>query len=84
MDNLDTIISNSKSVSDINSLPSNIYNHLQLIGENSTKRKGIYTVLTTLLYYKYLHPKQDIRKHQAQIKGGFSGVHLIQRMLLPF
>ncbi len=83
MDNLDTIISNSKSIYDINGVPSVIYKHLQLIGKNSSKRKGIYTVLTTLLYYKYLHPEQDIRKHQAQIENGFSGRSFDTKYVTP-
>lgn len=83
MDNLDTIISNSKSIYDINGVPSVIYKHLQLIGKNSSKRKGIYTVLTTLLYYKYLHPEQDIRKHQAQIENGLSGRSFDTKYVTP-
>lgn len=71
--NLQEIINNSNSISDINDIPTQYLEYLNLIGENSDKRKGVYTVLITLLYYKYLHPKQDIRKHQVQIPGGFSG-----------
>ena len=71
--NLQQIIDNSNSISDINSIPPEYVRYLQLIGKNSEKRKGLYTVLTTLLYYKYLHPEQDVRRHQVQIEGGFSG-----------
>lgn len=71
--NLEQIIRNSNSISDIRDLPKRYIEYLQLIGENSKKQKGLYTVLTTLLYYKYLHPNQDVRKHQAQITDGFSG-----------
>lgn len=71
--NLEEIIHNSSIISDIKDIPDDIHNYLRIIGENSSKRKGVYTVLTTLLYYKYLYPQQDIRNHQAQLKGGFSG-----------
>ena len=70
---LEQIINNSNSVSDVVDVPETYMKHLKLIGEYSQKRKAVYTVLTTLLYYKHLHPKQDIRKHQAQIANGFSG-----------
>ena len=70
---LQQIIDSSGSVSDIMNIDSEYSQYLKIIGDNATKRKGIYTVLVTLLYYKYLHPEQDVRKHQAQIKGGFSG-----------
>lgn len=69
---LEQIINNSKSVTDI-SLPKKTEYDLLIIGEYCEKQKGVYTVLVSLLFYKYIHPKQDIRKHQAQIPGGFSG-----------
>lgn len=50
-----------------------IGNNLKLIGEHCYKQKAVYTVLVTLLYYKYLHPEQDVRMHQDQLEGGFSG-----------
>ena len=70
--NLQQIIDNSKLISDIK-ISKEYTGYLSLIGENASQRKGVYTVLTTLLYYKYLHPKQDIRKHQSGMEGGFSG-----------
>lgn len=70
---LEQIINNSKSVTDITNIPSKIRDNLYTIGQFCEKQKGVYTVLTTLLYYKYRNPKQDVRKHQAQIQGGFSG-----------
>ena len=72
MDNLETIYANSHSISDINNIPSKIINHIKLIGEYCEKRKGVYTVLVTLLYYKYLHPEQDVRLFQKGFEGGFS------------
>lgn len=73
MENLETIISKSKSISDISDIPYSVKTDLIIVGSLCAKQKGVYTVLTTLLYYKYLHPSQDVRRHQAQIEGGFSG-----------
>lgn len=57
---------------DIYTLPQEIKNFLNIIGAYSYKRKGVYTVLVTLLYYKYIKPEQDIRYFQAGMPGGFS------------
>lgn len=91
MYNLEEIIDNSACISDINNVPQEYTALLQLIGENAQGRKGVYTVLTTLLYYKYLNPSQDIRLHQAQLPGGFSGrsfdtanvTPVLKRKMLP-
>lgn len=72
MDTLEKIYSNSHSISDIENIPDEISNALVEIGKNSSKKKGLYTVLTTLMYYKYIHPEQDIRLHQERFEGGFS------------
>lgn len=58
--------------SDTYILPENIKNDLNIIGSHCYQRKGVYTVLTTLLYYKYLHPEQDIRYFQTSMQNGFS------------
>ena len=73
MEDLGAVIMTAYSISDINNLPKDVIDWLTIIGKNASKRKGVYTVLTTLLYYKYLHPTQDVRRHQAQIPEGFSG-----------
>lgn len=73
MENLSAVIATAYSISDINNIPRNVISWLTTIGENASKRKGVYTVLTTLLFYKHLHPSQDVRIHQAQLKNGFSG-----------
>lgn len=54
-------------------IPQNVLKDVEQIGKKCLKQKGVYTVLTTLLYYKYLHPEQDVRYHQAQLPNGFSG-----------
>lgn len=37
----------------------------------------------TLIVYKILHPQQDIRNHQTQIKGGFSGRTIDTKYITP-
>lgn len=70
---LEQIITKSHSVSDITNIPEDTKHDLCIIGDKCLERKGVYTVLVTLLYYKYLHPQQDVRIHQAQLPNGFSG-----------
>lgn len=72
---LSQIIDNLSSTSKVEfkNIDLKICEYLELIGKYCKKRKAVYTVLTTLLYYKYLHPNQDIRYHQSQLSGGFSG-----------
>ena len=75
MDTLEQIYKNSilDSTKIEEQYPSEIIGYLIQIGDNCEKKKGLYTVLTTLLYYKYLHKEQDIRLHQTRFKNGFSG-----------
>ena len=73
MDSLEMVYTKSDSISDINGVPTRIIKYVESIGKECKRKKGLYTVLTTLLYYKYLHPEQDIRYHQDRFKQGFSG-----------
>ncbi|MDM8567658.1 hypothetical protein QUF74_18675 [Candidatus Halobeggiatoa sp. HSG11] len=57
--------------------------NIQIIAEKCFIQKGVYTVLITLSIYKILHPKQDIRNHQAQIKGGFSERTIDTQFITP-
>lgn len=43
------------------------------MAQNCFVQKGVYTVYVTLSVYKLIHSEQDIRNHQTQISGGFSG-----------
>lgn len=56
---------------------------LDIIAVNCYKFKGVYTVTITLLFYKYLHPKQDIRYHQEQLPNGFSGRIFDTKVVTP-
>lgn len=60
-----------------------IYDCIQTIANACEKRKGVYTVLVTLLYYKYLHPEQDIRLFQKRFKGGFSARSFDTKQVTP-
>lgn len=53
-------------------IPDDIKEFINIIGENCSLRKGVYTVLVTLLHYKYIHPEQDIRYFQTRYENGFS------------
>ncbi|MDD2961164.1 MAG: hypothetical protein PHR45_03660 [Muribaculaceae bacterium] len=79
---LDSILASSSSISDI-ILPESVLNSLNLIGEKCFKSKAVYTVTITLLYYKIIHPEQDIRIHQEQIEGGFSGRSFDTKFITP-
>jgi len=57
--------------------------NIQTIAQKSFNQKGVFTVLVTLSIYKIIHPKQDIRKHQTQIKGGFSGRSMDTKYITP-
>lgn len=69
---LEEIYSRSIDISDLSDIPDNIKNNIVKIGQVCEKKKGLYTVLTTLMYYKHLHPEQDIRYFQAKMENGFS------------
>lgn len=79
---LETIIRSSSSISDI-ALPKEVESDLNFIATKCYSQKGVYTVLVTLLYYKVLHPNQDVRLHQQKIKGGFSGRSFDTKYVTP-
>jgi DNA (cytosine-5)-methyltransferase 1 len=43
----------------------------------------VYTVLVTLLVHKILEPNQDIRYHQSNMQGGFSGRTIDTQYITP-
>jgi len=57
--------------------------NIQTIAKKSFNQKGVFTVLVTLSIYKIVNPKQDIRKHQTQINGGFSGRSMDTKYITP-
>ena len=56
---------------------------IEIIADKCFNQKGVFTVLITLFIYKIKHPKQDIRKHQKQIDGGFSGRTIDTHYITP-
>lgn len=46
--------------------------------------KGVFTVLTTSLTYKSLHPEQDVRIHQKGMENGYSGRTFDTKFVTPF
>jgi len=64
-------------------LPDNIFDCIQIISQNCTRQKGVYTVLITLLIHKMLEPTQDIRYHQSKMPGGFSGRTIDTQYITP-
>lgn len=56
---------------------------LREIGSSCFKQKGVYTVLITLLLYKVNNPEQDVRKHQSNMEGGFSGRTFDRKNVTP-
>lgn len=64
-------------------IPVSYQKFISIIAENCSQSKGVYTVLITLLVHKTLNSDQDIRVHQAQIVGGFSGRNIDTRYITP-
>lgn len=56
----------------------------QTIIDRQDGNRAVLTVLITLLLKKTLDPDQDIRLHQAQMEGGFSGRSLDTSVVTPF
>ncbi|MDQ7089227.1 MAG: hypothetical protein Q9M50_01065 [Methylococcales bacterium] len=67
----------------LSSLSDSTQANIRKISEKCFTQKGVYTVLITLSIYKILHPEQDIRNHQTQIKNGFSGRTIDTQFITP-
>lgn len=61
-----------------------IAEQIKLLASHSEDRKGMMAVLITLLTHKVYNPEQDIRFHQAQQAGGFSGRTIDSEFITPF
>lgn len=55
-----------------------------VIVDNAESSKAALTVALTCLTYKIIVPRQDIRKHQQSIEGGFSGRTFDSHVITPF
>ena len=58
--------------------------YCQIIIGRQERNKGVLAVLITLLLKKICIPEQDIRMHQSQLPGGFSGRTLDTQITTPF
>jgi len=66
-----------------NNLNHQTLKNIETIARKSFNQKGVFTVFVTLSIYKIIHPKQDIRNHQTQIKDGFSGRTIDTKYITP-
>lgn len=57
---------------------------LIVIAENAETQKAVLGVTLTSFVYKVYEPKQDIRKHQEGMKGGYSGRTFDTKYVTPF
>lgn len=73
-----------KGKSFLATLNSNQSRWINIIAENSEKQKGVLAVLVTSLTKKIETPSQDVRYHQDQLPGGYSGRTLDTKCVTPF
>lgn len=66
-----------------NQLNKNTLENIKIISNKCFNQKGVFTVLVTLSIYKIIHPEQDIRIHQSQLKNGFSGRGIDTKHITP-
>ena len=57
---------------------------LDVILKHSESAKGVLTVVLTSLVYKIFYKDQDIRYHQANMEGGYSGRSFDANYITPF
>ena len=60
-------------LNDIEDVNNDTIDFIKTIGKKINTQKGVFTVLVTLITHKIIDPKQDVRKHQSSMSGGFSG-----------
>jgi DNA (cytosine-5)-methyltransferase 1 len=79
-----TLMNENKIESLFNSLSNTERSHIIVISENFERGKGVLTVLITSLVHKLYNARQDIRRHQDNMKGGYSGRGIDTRYITPF
>ena len=57
---------------------------IEIIARNSENFLGVLNVTVTSLTEKVVNPNQDIRKHQAKMKNGYSGRGLDTKIIAPW
>src|SRR3989337_677318 len=58
--------------------------HLKTVVDNFERGRGVLTVLITSLVHKLHNPEQDIRLHQDNMKGCYSGRGIDTKFITPF
>jgi DNA (cytosine-5)-methyltransferase 1 len=71
------------NTSNLVNIDKSIFEDIEIIGQNIERQTGVFTVLITLGIHKILHPEQDIRRHQSNMVGGFSGRSIDTKMITP-
>jgi len=56
---------------------------IETIANHALNKKGVYTVLISLLTHKIIEPTQDVRLHQSNMQGGFSGRTIDTKYITP-
>jgi DNA (cytosine-5)-methyltransferase 1 len=80
---LKSIYNLSFLIDDIKNITQEYKEYIGIIGNNVYQQKGVYTVLITLITHKILFPTQDIRNHQDNMEGGFSGRTIDTKFITP-
>lgn len=80
----DSVFEGLQDPSIVSALPSSINDWLKEIISKAENNKAVLTVLITLITHKIIDPVQDVRKHQAQIEGGFAGRTIDTLYITPF
>lgn len=65
-------------------LRKDVADKVKVVVKHAESSKGVLTVLLTSIVYKILNPEQDIRLHQASIKGGYAGRTFDVKYITPF
>jgi len=79
-----TIFNEGKAQSLINKLDDRERTYIQTVTDNFERGKGVLTVLITSLVHKLHNPDQDIRLHQENMDGGYSGRGIDTKYVTPF
>ena len=78
------IFNEGKAQSLINELDDRERTYIQTVTDNFERGKGVLTVLITSLVHKLHNPDQDIRLHQENMGGGYSGRGIDTKYVTPF
>ena len=83
---INAIFEESKDIEDISDIGLSDIQlaNIETMVENEENQKAVFTVLVSSLFYKCLHPEQDVRRHQAGMENGYSGRTFDTQYVTPF